>query len=210
MITEQEFEELLAFGHERRGLEVKGPGPWSKKDHRDLFGKVIRAMLGMANRQDGGLVVIGISDDGLRLEPEGLSAIDADTWVRDSIGDAVAEYADPGISFDLQHLYYQEKRLVVLHVAEFDEVPVICKKDLPGTNNRPILRAGACYVRTVRKPETSEIPAQQEMRELLDLATQKRLRWLVSQLRGAGIDLASFESRTDATLYDQQLSSFLG
>lgn len=56
---------------------------------------------------------------------------------------------------------------------------MICRKGYP-TNPYPgqqaILRAGAIYVRTRRKPETSEPPGQTEMRELIELATEERLR----------------------------------
>ena len=45
-------------------------------------------------------------------------------------------------------------------------------------------------------PETSEIPTQTEMRELLEMATEKRLRSHLDYLRRVGlIDLPSPETR---------------
>ncbi len=55
-MTEQDFEGLLALGYETNGVEFKGRG--NRTDSAFLAG-VIRAILGMANRRDGGLVIIG-------------------------------------------------------------------------------------------------------------------------------------------------------
>jgi len=48
---------------------------------------------------------------------------------------------------------------------------VICKKD-----GMEKLRRGAVYTRSRRMPETVEVPGQVEMREILDLALEKRSR----------------------------------
>src|SRR5947208_13272834 len=98
-MTDQEFAELLALGYERRGVEFKGPGPRSSKQ---LFAKVVRATLGMANRRDGGLVVVGIDDSGGVLDPIGLTAAVLETWKYDDVANSLAEYADPSMGFDME------------------------------------------------------------------------------------------------------------
>lgn len=60
-MTNQEFASYLALNHELQGVEFKGPGPRSDKQ---LFAKVVRAVLGIANRRDGGLLIIGVDDKG--------------------------------------------------------------------------------------------------------------------------------------------------
>ena len=200
-MTEQEFGELLALGHEKRGLEFKGPG---KRTDRAFFALVVRAILGMANRQDGGVVVIGVADDGAALGPTGLALEQLDTWTHDATGDGLAEYADPPVEFTLERVRFQSKDFILLRVDEFDEVPVLCKQDYPQT-----LRKGACYVRARRKPETSEIPAQAEMRELIDLATSKRLRKTLGMLRDAGVDLSATAPPGDVQLFDEQIKDLL-
>lgn len=67
-------------------------------------------------------------------------------------------------------------KIVALQIREFESIPILCRK-----NYDDILRAGACYVRSRRKPETVEIPNQEDMRDLLDLATEKGLRKYFSQ-----------------------------
>jgi len=75
-VTERDLESILAQGHETNGVEFKGPGA---RTDRSFPAKVIRAILGMANRRDGGLVMIGV--ESTKLDPVGLS-------------DPVVSYAD--------------------------------------------------------------------------------------------------------------------
>lgn len=193
----QEFKELLAPGYERRGVEFKGPGP---RSNRQLFAKVVRAVLGMANRRDGGLVVIGVQDNGGVLDPVGLDAAALRTWRYDDVAAALATYAVPSVDFDLETSEHQGKRYVLLRVREFEDIPVLCKKDYEG-----VLRDGACYVRSRRKPETAEIPSEADMRDLLELATEKRLRRFLAQARAARLDLSAGALPTDQDLFDKQL-----
>ena len=97
-MTDEEFDQLLALGRELSGLEFKGPGP---RSDRQLFAQVVRAVLGMANRRDGGTVVIGVEDSGTSLSPIGLSDADLATWTYDAVADGIAVYADPNVSFEL-------------------------------------------------------------------------------------------------------------
>ena len=60
-LTEQLFAALVGPGYEQYGVEFKGPGA---RTERRLLAQVARAALGMANRADGGLVIIGVDDDG--------------------------------------------------------------------------------------------------------------------------------------------------
>ena len=199
----REFSEIIARGREQRGVEFKCGG--SKKDKR-LLTKVARAMMGMANRRDGGRVIIGIDEDeNGGPVPDGLMAEDLSTWNYDDLANSLAEYTDPNINFDLEIVEYENKKFVVLIVHELEDIPVLCKKDYPD-----VLRAGACYVRTRRKPETVEIPTQTDMRDLLDLAIEKGVRRFVARARAAGLSLSGQLLPTDAELFNEQLESFLG
>jgi predicted HTH transcriptional regulator len=184
-VTDQDFELLLKRGHETHGVEFKGPG---KRTSPAFLAKVIRAMMGMANRRDGGVVIIGVEDD--TLEPVGLEEDQADTWAYDPLATAVNEYASPSVSFDIEKKVYQGLTFVVLEVHEFAEIPILCVKEYHPTNVKgaaPILRRGACYVRSRHKPETSEIPSEEEMRELLELAIDKGVRRFVERAQKAGL-----------------------
>ena len=58
-MTNEEFEQILSYRHETRGVEFKGPGP--RTDGR-LFAQVSKAVLGMSNRRNGGAVIVGVAD----------------------------------------------------------------------------------------------------------------------------------------------------
>ena len=178
-MTDQEFAEILALRHETTGIEFKGPGTRSANQ---LFARVVLAVLGMANRRGGGLVIIGVEDNGGMLNAVGLSDNDLDTWRYDDVAAGIASYADPSVEFELETKEYNSNRYVVLTVEEVADIPVLCKRDYQG-----VLRNGACYVRSRRKPETSEIPTQADMRDLLDLATEKKLRQELERLQRVGL-----------------------
>lgn len=199
----QEFSEIIAFGREQRGVEFKRGG--SRKDKR-LLVKVVRAVISMANRRDGGYVIVGVDEDEDKMPvPKGLTAEDLSTWVYDDVADSLSEYVDPNVSLDLKVIEYEMKQFVVLIVHEFEDLPILCKK-----NYLDVLRAGACYVRTRRKPETVEIPSQVDMRDLLDLAVEKGVRRFVTRARTVGLSLAGQLLPTDADLFNKQIENFLG
>ncbi|GAI24923.1 unnamed protein product, partial [marine sediment metagenome] len=109
----------------------------------------------------------------------------------------------PSISFDLEVQEYDGKNYVVLEIHVFEQLPILCKKDYP-----EVLRRGACYVRSRRKPETTEIPTQEDMRDLLDLAIEKGLRKYVTLAYRAGVGLVPIPTVTaplPATTIDQEL-----
>ena len=198
-MTTRELQELLERGYETRGIEFKGTRPRSDKL---FFARVVRAVLGMSNRRDGGVIVLGVKEKDKRLEPVGLADDAFKSWNYDDISAGIAPYADPYVEFQLEDLMLDGKRFAIITVAEFLEIPTICQRDYQG-----VLRAGACYVRGTNKPETSEIPSSSEMRELLSLATEKGVRRFIQQAHAVGLGLASGETVDDAhrRAFDEQL-----
>lgn len=208
IMNETEFEELLAPGHETRGVEFKPPGPRTDKL---LFAKITRAALGMANRRDGGTIVIGIESVLNAPNPVGLNNDDLLTWSYDDVATSFAAYAEPSISFELERVSYKSLQHVALKIHEFEEIPVLCKRDY---NNRTevVLRKGACYVRSRHKPETSEISTQEDMRDLLDLATDKGVRKFMGRASRAGalhFGLTQPSTQSDEELYRKELSDLI-
>jgi predicted HTH transcriptional regulator len=196
-VTEKDLEALLSFGREQRSVEFKGPG--SRAD-KTFLATVVRAMLGMANQQDGGVVVIGV-DEGTNRPPTvtGLSDEDLATWNHDHLSESLAQYADPFVSFELDRIHIGGHTVVVISVAEFEDVPILCKR-----NFASVLRDGACYVRSRRKVETVDVPTHADMRQLLELATNKAIRKFLMRAQRVGM-AAERAAATDAEQYDQQL-----
>ncbi len=213
MITQEQFEEFLALTHEISAVEFKGPG--SRRDN-PLFGKVVRAVMGMANRRDGGFVIIGVTDHNGVLSTIGLTGEQLATWRHDDIADGLASHADPPISFDSAVYTSDKKRFVVLQIHEYSDMPIVCKQEYKDNSNpnippaqRPvILRKGACYIRRRHKAETVEISSAEDMRSLLEMAIEKGLSKFITQAQRAGLSTSGSSQPNHQELFEQQLENW--
>jgi hypothetical protein len=201
-MNEDEFSQYISAGREQRSIEFKCAGP---RTNKQLLVQVVRAALGMANNRDGGIIIVGIDEkDEGQPQLTGLSQEDLKTWGFDSLSDSFAEYADPTISFDTEIADYRSSKFLVIHVHEFTDTPIICKKSYPD-----VLRAGACYVRPRRKPETIEPPSHADMQDLLNLAIEKGVRRFISQATNAGLSLSNITLPSDQDRFTHQIENFV-
>jgi hypothetical protein len=200
MLTPSEVEAILTGGRELRHFEVKGPG--SRADTQ-LVVKVIRAGLSMGNLRDGGYVLLGLDDWRLAEMQPGLTEEHVTSWMSfDDVARKLSGYSDPPLVFDLAKLALSNGACVVLmEVSEFIDVPHICARQYDGA-----LRKGALYVRSRGAAETVEVSDPVEMREVIDLATEKTLRRFVETAKRAGLDLSASSGPEDAaeTAFDRQ------
>lgn len=94
-MTESEFAEILARGYELRNVEHKGPG---HREQKPYLSRVARAVLGMANLRDDGLVTLGVGDDGGRPSAVGLDTEQLAGWGRyEHVAAALDEFAQPSV-----------------------------------------------------------------------------------------------------------------
>jgi len=203
-MTEEQFSEIIARGREQPSVEFKGPG---LRTNKHLFAKVARAVLGMTNRRDGGFVIVGVEESAVGLVLTGLSLEELKTWKYDHVADSLATYADPSIEFDLVEVSFKGQTFIAIKVEEFDEIPVLCKKSY-NTGKDVVLREGACYIRSRRKPETVEVSTYADMRDLLDLATEKGVRRFISRAHSAGLSITPPEEKSAEVLYNEQMEDF--
>jgi predicted HTH transcriptional regulator len=206
-MTHDQFAELLQLKHELSGVEFKPPG---LRTDKTLFHLVARAVMGMANRRDGGHIVMGVREDSGTFQLLGLTSAQAESWRYDHVVAALATFVDPPVVFEIEVHQHEGQTFLLIEVDEFEDVPVICRRNFPRTiraGEKQILRDGALYVRTRRKPETSEIPSQSEMRDLVDLATEKRLRRLIGTVSRAGGTLES-ERPSDEAFIEELSEDF--
>jgi len=167
------FRELLDFAdyQERFDLEFKGIMPWN-----DLKYKITRSVLAMSNQQDGGIIIIGIKEENNRGVLIGLSDEVLTTYKVDRINSFINKYADPMLTVKLELLVYDEKNFMIIHVSEYDYLPIICKKTYtnPENSRELILQEGTIYHR--RKGENGSYNhwTVSEMREFINLATNKK------------------------------------
>src|SRR4051812_17460787 len=99
-MKDQDFQSIIALGYERGGIEFKGPGG---ADAPGFLARIARAVLGLSNRRDGGLVVIGVKEGGGQpLDVVGLEPKELASWQRpDDVHAAINAFADPSAVFEL-------------------------------------------------------------------------------------------------------------
>lgn len=196
MLGPEEIEVALSAGYELRHLELKGPG---YRSDTHLFAKVTRAALGMGNLRDGGQVIIGIADDDPAAMLPGLQRDQLESWLAyDDVARKFAEYADPPLRFDVADILLSSGASVaVVSVSEFADSPHLCARAYES-----VLRKGALYVRPRKVPETSEVASLVEMRDVIQLATEKALRAYVATAERAGLTVSGGPS--DEARYEQE------
>lgn len=205
MLTNDEFSVLVSASHESYSVEFKTAG---LRTSGYFFATIARACLGLANIRDGGWVIIGVNESEGVLDLIGLDEAQRTSWIpRDAVIEGINKYADPPLQIEVYERIFEDKTFLVIEVGEFAELPVLCRTGYNEQSRgqiREILRAGACYVRNRRKPATTEIPSQTEMRELLDLAIQKGVRRFIERVQAAGISVTGAVALTDEDRFREQ------
>jgi len=198
MLTDNEIAAILELGYEQRGVEFKAAG--SRSD-RPFLANVARATLALSNQRDGGHLIIGLSEEGLDSSNTGLSEDQLREWLSfDDVSDQINAYADPPAQLQIAAARLPNGRpVVVLEVAEFSEVPILSKKDYPSK-----IAAKQLYTRSMAKPESSASLTQNELREVLTLATEKQLARFLETARRAGVGLGPSATATAHDQFDSQ------
>ena len=159
----------MAGDKERRDMEFKESTPW-----KDLKCVLTRTIMAMANLSGGGEIIIGIKEvPGRRPDLVGMSKEDFDSYNPDDIASFVNEYAEPSVDVVPRKITSRGKHYVVLDVEEFNEIPIICKKD--GRKScKDHLRRGSIYHRPRHKVESTDRFDHADMRELVGFAATKQ------------------------------------
>jgi len=186
--------EYVRHGREERNLEYKERLNWSKKGDQH---KLVKAALAMSNIRDGGVIVVGVKADG---SPVGLAKTEAMSLQHDSVAPVINEYAEPYSSLIVTVGHDPDdpdRWFVVIQVREFDEYPVICKR------NGIDLRGGALYTRSTKMHASAEVSSVAEMKEILDLAIEKGIRAFNLRSTAAGLTTATGQQHKEE--FDRQL-----
>jgi predicted HTH transcriptional regulator len=191
------LDSLISNGREERHVEFKRTMNWSDANTKS---KVVKSSIAMANLRGGGFIVFGIerqADDSYL--PVGMKPEDYDSFTQDEVSLEVNNYADPFVELTVQKEQRGNELFAIIQIREFLDLPILCKRD--GAER---LRNGAIYVRPRRKFETAELPSQVDLREILDLAVEKRVRSFYSQIERVGARIVIPED-SDAKAFAEQL-----
>ena len=198
ILPDDEFRRLIEAGYESTRIEFKSPFSWKDDESLWLREKVIQTVLGLANTGDGGDIILGIeTEDNKNIKLVGLDEGQLNSFSYDLLKGAVDSFASPCVNFDISEGHYDNKRFIVIRVSEFEDIPIICKRD--GQHKDLILRRGDIYCRSQSGPPGTIRATETEMREILELAIDKGMKKLTK--RG----YVPKETEDIKNLFDQQI-----
>lgn len=153
--------------NEDRDREYKDGVEWAS-----LRMKIVKTALSMANLEGGGYIIIGIKERKYEPRPYeivGLSEVNARTYAQDDVCALIDKYADPHVRVELKHFTVDEKRLVVIEVHAFNQIPVICKKTF-NENKSDTVERGRIYYRPAGRIESTACLIPEDLREIIGRA----------------------------------------
>ena len=123
--------ELIRFieaAGENINVDAKAAMEWDGQEHSASLAKDI---LAFANSRDGGVIVIGKAekDDG-QFELTGVTPEQAATFETTKVATWVNNHCDPSVHLSCNTVAHEAKLFVVITVREFDDVPIMCTKNL--------------------------------------------------------------------------------
>jgi predicted HTH transcriptional regulator len=155
----------------------------------------------MSNIRDGGYLILGFEQDNNTFRPTGAKEADISTFNYDNVKSFVSEFADPYVEFFMEVITDEKdnKKFLVFTINEFNEIPVICKRD--GLEH---LEKGTIYTRSRRMPETVRVPTNAEMREIIDMAIEKGIRKYIETSYRGGLQIRAFTQEDE---YEKELEN---
>lgn len=194
------LDELIEYPFEERHIEFKSSTAWDEKEFK---AKITKTILALANIKDGGFIVIGKVEqtDGTHT-PVGMTDDDYNSYTSDSVKDFVKDYADPYVDLTVFKPQHNGLKFAVIKVNEFANSPVICKKGYG-----KVMHRGKIYTRSRGKAETIEVPTENEMRDILDIAIDKKLRNEINRFSQLGLIISQTRISTteDQQSFDKQI-----
>ena len=189
-----DFKQLVMHGQEERWLEYKPPADWHDMKHH-----VVRCCLAMANKRNGGFLIIGLKERDNRFEQIGLTDEQSATYNADEIRDHVNSYAEPYVELDADTPSVDGKTYVGIKIYEFSETPVICKKVLE-KGGKPWVHPGQMLSRTLGvRPRSAPVTRAADIREIIDHSLIK------AASRCKSIEAVTLETQKDESDFDDQL-----
>ena len=165
--------EILEFvikrGSESRDVEFKSSMNWLESNTK---AKVLKAILAFGNTPGGGYLVFGVEPEDCK--PVGMKINDFDSFNEDDCRNYVGNYATPYVDFSLNKLEFDNMKFVIFSVLEFDNIPVMCKKNGPEINGKLSVKTGKLYIRPLTTAyQSSEIKGDSEWIHLMSRSNQK-------------------------------------
>jgi len=197
--------EALYHGQEETYLEYKGDIPWTDSAKKL---EIIKSIFAMANERDGGLIIIGVNDDGILV---GLSETNFNTFSHDQVHDFLNNKGNQTIQCKVEKRKHvdkndgKKKNFVFIQVSECKEFPLVYTGDTklinPSAQAFPSnigLKKGSLYIRNQTQIGNKEIESREEWQELVERTYKKYERETIRR--------SSILSAKQADNFDKELS----
>ena len=160
-----ELEAQLQRKRETQTFEVKERMEWSVVS-------LVKDILAMSNHRDGGSIVIGVEDR--TFVRQGVDDRIIATYDVDKMRAQMVKFSDPATRFNVEVVSdAEDNRYVVINVASFEKIPVICRRA-----NAKDVYPGVLYYRTsTGAVESAAISNSEDMLELILTAIQRTRLW---------------------------------
>ncbi len=200
MDTEYIISLIESHSEESLNFEYKSAFKWENRQSAMtwLQGQAIQAILGFTNTAGGGLLLIGVSDDGAgNREFTGLETdMLASYHDLEKIRECIDKFADGSLSYSIKLIDYVsntvEQTYVAIAVNEFGTLPVLCNRDFAITKPNDdvvwLMRKNDLYARSKTGRFGTIKATRIEMKEVIDLAhtkAEERILQLMSSVSEA-------------------------
>jgi len=187
----------LQLCQESIGVEFKSSAPWE-----NLKIKITKNVLAMGNLRDGGLLVIGVTQNQANWQLSGIGQEHIATYEPDDMQAFVGRYVSPTFRLDVVRVLHEGTPFLAIATSEFAETPLVCRRNGPDGPAGEGLIAGGLYVRLANPPQTTRITDAAQMHDLLDLAAEKRARRMLELRRRVGDHQEGLENQLNQELGD--------
>jgi predicted HTH transcriptional regulator len=199
MDEDDPFVRVIRQRAEARDVEYK-----ESQTFEGLKWRLVKTCMAMANLQDGGYIIIGISEREQGPELDGISDEHLPTYQQDELLEMVNRYARPPVSLLLRVVEHDGRRFVGIRIESFTRIPVLCHKAMPNDAGKDALKPGQIVARTLERISTSRVVDADLMAEILEVAIVKRAAEFISLAQRAGFGVPP----GGADRYAQERASF--
>ncbi len=182
---------------EHQSIDFKESAPWDA-----LKWHITRTSMAMSNLRDGGVIIVGVSERGDNWDLTGVNQEHLSTYDYDDISDFIAKYASVPLELDVVVVCYRDStQYLAIQVSEFSHLPCICCRNSP--DDIRAFSKGDVLIRPPGKPQTKKVQDANEIRDLIELAAEKRAREIIEI--SSRIGLASEQRQNVDEILDHEL-----
>jgi hypothetical protein len=139
--------------------------------------RLVRAVAAFANTDEGGFLLIGVSDD---RRVVGVSASIAAAYDQTRVHRIVAQYLAPPPALQVRHHEHEGHRLIFIEIPSFEEVPCVVRQS--ATFGQEKIVAGTLLFRT-NAAESAALTTEASLRALCDTLVKRRASTFVDLIQ---------------------------